>query len=64
MGFIKILYYLYSKINSFEYSSKVKRQALFIQTKFNKVLRAKTRFITFLKGIIKTLANKIIGRLM
>ena len=48
MGFIKILFSLYSKINSFEYS-KVKERALFMQTKFNKVLRAKTRFITFLK---------------
>ena len=48
MGFIKILSYLYSKINSFEYS-KVKERALSIQTKFNKVLRAKTRLLPFLR---------------
>ena len=48
MGFIKILSYLYSKINSFEYS-KVKERALSIQTKFNKFLRAKTRLLPFLR---------------
>ena len=35
MGFIKILSYLYSKINSFEYS-KVKERALFTKPRLNK----------------------------
>ena len=58
MGFIKILSYLYSKINSFEYS-KVKEWALFLQTKFNKVLRAKTRFITFIKNHAANVKGKL-----
>ena len=48
MGFIKISFYLYSKINSFEYS-KVKERALSIQTKFKKVLRAKYDLLPFLR---------------
>ena len=49
MGFIKILSYLYSKINSFEYSSKVKRWDLFTKPRLNKGLRAKYGLLPFLK---------------
>ena len=48
MGFIKILSYLYSKINSFEYS-KVKERALFTKPRLNEGLRAKYDLLPFLR---------------
>ena len=49
MGFIKIFFYLYSKINSFEYFSKVKKQPLFTKPSFNERLRAKQGLLPFLR---------------
>ena len=48
MGFIKILSYLYSKINSFEYS-KVKERTLFTKPRLNKGLRTKCDLLHFLR---------------
>ena len=48
MGFIKISFYLYSKINSFEYS-KVKEWDLFTKPRLNKGLRAKYDLLPFLR---------------
>ena len=49
MGFIKILFYLYSKINSFEYFSKVKKRPLFTKPSFNEGLHAKQGLLPFLR---------------
>ena len=49
MGFIKIVSYLYSKINSFEYSSKVKKQALFTKPSLMKVYALKQGLLPFLR---------------
>ena len=49
MGFIKILSYLYSKINSFEYSSKVKKWALFTKPSLMKVYALKQGLLPFLR---------------
>ena len=49
MGFIKILFYLYSKINSFEYFSKVKKWPLFTKQGFHEGLRAKQGLLPFLR---------------
>ena len=64
MGFIKILFYLYSKINSFEYFSKVKKWPLFTKPSFNEGLSAKQGLLPFLRYNIKPLPHKIIRRLM
>ena len=49
MAFVKLLFYLYSKINSLGYFSKVKMRPLFTKPSFNEGLRAKQGLLPFLR---------------
>ena len=49
MGFVKLLFYLYSNLYSFEYFAKVKMRPLFTKPSFNEGLRAKQGLLPFLR---------------